>query len=84
MGASRRCLLWAALIGLGLGQAGAFAQNLLDLERRAEHGDAVRAMVMPALTDVSECPASLSRVRQIDLEDVLGREPVHIDTIDRL
>ncbi|ALL64356.1 Nucleoside-diphosphate sugar epimerase/dehydratase [Paraburkholderia caribensis MBA4] len=40
----------------------------------------VRAMVLPALTDVGEGQASLSRVRHIDLEDLLGREPVHIDT----
>ncbi|MBN3763270.1 nucleoside-diphosphate sugar epimerase/dehydratase [Burkholderia sp. Ac-20365] len=40
----------------------------------------VRAMVLPALTDVAEEQASLSRVRHIDLEDLLGREPVHIDT----
>src|ERR1700761_9341123 len=35
----------------------------------------VRAMVLPALTDVAESQASLSRVRHIDLEDLLGREP---------
>ncbi|AUT70300.1 polysaccharide biosynthesis protein [Paraburkholderia hospita] len=40
----------------------------------------VRAMVLPALTDVGEGQASLSRVRHIDLEDLLGREPVNIDT----
>ncbi|NIF76610.1 polysaccharide biosynthesis protein [Paraburkholderia sp. Cy-641] len=40
----------------------------------------VRAMVLPALTDVTEEQASLSRVRHIDLEDLLGREPVNIDT----
>ncbi|MBP0593878.1 polysaccharide biosynthesis protein [Paraburkholderia sp. LEh10] len=40
----------------------------------------VRAMVLPALTDVGEGQASLSRVRHIDLEDLLGREPVQIDT----
>jgi FlaA1/EpsC-like NDP-sugar epimerase len=40
----------------------------------------VRAMVLPALTDVGEGQASLSRVRHIDLEDLLGREPVYIDT----
>ncbi|CAG9213180.1 Capsular polysaccharide biosynthesis protein CapD [Paraburkholderia sabiae] len=40
----------------------------------------VRAMVLPALTDMTEGQASMSRVRHIDLEDLLGREPVHIDT----
>ncbi|WP_080437985.1 polysaccharide biosynthesis protein [Burkholderia ubonensis] len=40
----------------------------------------VRAMVLPALADVAQGQASLSRVRQIDLEDLLGREPVSIDT----
>ncbi|MEX3931229.1 polysaccharide biosynthesis protein [Paraburkholderia phymatum] len=40
----------------------------------------VRAMVLPALTTVSEGQAFMSRVRQINLEDLLGREPVRIDT----
>nr|WP_086909627.1 nucleoside-diphosphate sugar epimerase/dehydratase [Paraburkholderia hospita] len=40
----------------------------------------VRAMVLPALTTLTQDQASLSRVRQIDLEDLLGREPVKIDT----
>ncbi|BCF89408.1 polysaccharide biosynthesis protein [Paraburkholderia largidicola] len=40
----------------------------------------VRAMVLPALTALTGGQASLSRVRHIDLEDLLGREPVHIDT----
>ncbi|MFM0498150.1 polysaccharide biosynthesis protein [Paraburkholderia caledonica] len=40
----------------------------------------VRALVLPALTAVSEGQAFLSRVRQIDLEDLLGRDPVMIDT----
>jgi FlaA1/EpsC-like NDP-sugar epimerase len=40
----------------------------------------VRAMVLPALTELTQDQASLSRVRQIDLEDLLGREPVNIDT----
>jgi FlaA1/EpsC-like NDP-sugar epimerase len=39
----------------------------------------VRAMVLPALTLVPG-QAVLSQVRQIDLEDLLGREPVSIDT----
>jgi FlaA1/EpsC-like NDP-sugar epimerase len=43
-------------------------------------GAGVRAMVLPALTTLSEGQAFLSRVRQIDLEDLLGREPVTIDT----
>ncbi|MCC8391794.1 polysaccharide biosynthesis protein [Paraburkholderia sp. MMS20-SJTR3] len=40
----------------------------------------VRAMVLPALTDMAGGQASLSQVRNIDLEDLLGREPVWIDT----
>jgi FlaA1/EpsC-like NDP-sugar epimerase len=40
----------------------------------------VRAMVLPALTSLTEGQAFLSRVRQIDLEDLLGRDPVKIDT----
>jgi FlaA1/EpsC-like NDP-sugar epimerase len=39
----------------------------------------VRAMVLPALTAVTEGQAFLSRVRQIDLEDLLGRDEVKID-----
>ncbi|MFL9865260.1 nucleoside-diphosphate sugar epimerase/dehydratase [Paraburkholderia fungorum] len=40
----------------------------------------VRAMVLPALTALTQGQAFLSRVRQIDLEDLLGRDPVKIDT----
>ncbi len=40
----------------------------------------VRAMVLPALTTLTQGQAFLSRVRQIDLEDLLGRDPVRIDT----
>ncbi|MFM0011350.1 polysaccharide biosynthesis protein [Paraburkholderia sediminicola] len=40
----------------------------------------VRAMVLPALTPLTEGQGFLSRVRQINLEDLLGREPVKIDT----
>ena len=40
----------------------------------------VRAMVLPALTTLTQGQAFLSRVRQIDLEDLLGRDPVKIDT----
>ncbi|MFP3565455.1 polysaccharide biosynthesis protein [Paraburkholderia sp. SIMBA_030] len=39
----------------------------------------VRAMVLPALTALTQGEAFLSRVRQIDLEDLLGRDPVKID-----
>jgi len=40
----------------------------------------VRAMTLPALTPLTQGQAFLSRVRQIDLEDLLGRDPVTIDT----
>jgi FlaA1/EpsC-like NDP-sugar epimerase len=40
----------------------------------------VHAMTLPALTPLTQGQAFLSRVRQIDLEDLLGREPVTIDT----
>jgi FlaA1/EpsC-like NDP-sugar epimerase len=39
----------------------------------------VRAMVLPALTTLTQGQGFLSRVRQIDLEDLLGREAVRID-----
>lgn len=41
----------------------------------------VRAMVLPALTTLTQGQAFLSQVRHIDLEDLLGREPVKIDTL---
>jgi FlaA1/EpsC-like NDP-sugar epimerase len=46
----------------------------------------VRAMVLPALAELAEGEAFMSRVRRIDLEDLLGREPVNIDTphVERL
>ena len=40
----------------------------------------VHAMVLPALTTLTQDQAFLSRVREIDLEDLLGREAVNIDT----
>lgn len=40
----------------------------------------VKAMVLPALTTLTQGQAFLSRVRHIDLEDLLGRDPVTIDT----
>ncbi|PXW23659.1 polysaccharide biosynthesis protein [Paraburkholderia caballeronis] len=40
----------------------------------------VRAMVLPVLTALTPGQAFLSQVRHIDLEDLLGREPVKIDT----
>ncbi|WP_118182389.1 polysaccharide biosynthesis protein [Paraburkholderia phosphatilytica] len=40
----------------------------------------VKALVLPALTEITQGQAFLSRVRHIDLEDLLGREPVKIDT----
>lgn len=42
----------------------------------------VRAMVLPALTALVPGQGFLSQVRQIDLEDLLGRDPVRIDTKD--
>ncbi|SAK76332.1 polysaccharide biosynthesis protein CapD [Caballeronia temeraria] len=39
----------------------------------------VKVMVLPALTPLTQGGNFLSRVRQIDLEDLLGREPVKID-----
>lgn len=40
----------------------------------------VRALVLPALATLDQGETTLSRVRQINLEDLLGREPVRIDT----
>lgn len=40
----------------------------------------VHAMVLPSLTALVPGRGFLSQVREIDLEDLLGREPVHIDT----
>ncbi|RAR60627.1 FlaA1/EpsC-like NDP-sugar epimerase [Paraburkholderia unamae] len=39
----------------------------------------VKALVLPALQALSSGQAFLSQVRHIDLEDLLGREPVRID-----
>lgn len=39
----------------------------------------VKALVLPALTDLTKGQAFLSQVRHIDLEDLLGRETVRID-----
>jgi FlaA1/EpsC-like NDP-sugar epimerase len=39
----------------------------------------VRSMVLPALTTLAQGDAFLSHVRQIDVEDLLGREAVKID-----
>jgi len=39
----------------------------------------VKVMVLPALSPLTQGQNFLSRVRQIDLEDLLGREPVKID-----
>ncbi|WP_392389442.1 polysaccharide biosynthesis protein [Burkholderia multivorans] len=40
----------------------------------------VRAMVLPSLTELPPGQGFLSQIRQIDLEDLLGREAVSIDT----
>jgi FlaA1/EpsC-like NDP-sugar epimerase len=39
----------------------------------------VKALVLPALTELTKGQAFLSQVRNIDLEDLLGREAVKID-----
>lgn len=39
----------------------------------------VKAMILPALSTVSNDEAALTRIRSIDLEDVLGRDAVMID-----
>ncbi|UDG82437.1 polysaccharide biosynthesis protein [Candidatus Vallotia cooleyia] len=41
----------------------------------------VRALVLPKLTTLTQGQAWLSMVRQINLEDLLGREPVFIDAL---
>ncbi len=43
-----------------------------------DHG--VQALVLPALTSLDEGKPFLSRIRSINLEDLLGRDPVSIDT----
>jgi len=40
----------------------------------------VKAMILPALSPLSDGQGALSQVRQIDLEDILGRDAVTIDT----
>jgi len=40
----------------------------------------VKAMILPALSTISNDEAALARIRNIDLEDVLGRDAVMIDT----
>lgn len=40
----------------------------------------VHALVLPALTAFTQDQGFLSQVREIDLEDLLGRDPVKIDT----
>lgn len=40
----------------------------------------VKSMVLPALTPLTQGQPFLTRVRQIDLEDLLGRDAVMIDT----
>lgn len=39
----------------------------------------VRALVLPALTPLTQGQAFLSRIRQINLDDLLGRAPIAID-----
>lgn len=55
----------------------------LDIQRRVATlcvRAGVQAMVLPALTPLTEGQAFLSRVRRIDLEDLLGRDEVKIET----
>lgn len=40
----------------------------------------LRALIAPRLDELGDAAFSLSKVRQISLEDLLGREPVTIDT----
>lgn len=40
----------------------------------------VKAMILPALSAISNDEAALARIRNIDIEDVLGRDAVMIDT----
>lgn len=40
----------------------------------------VKSLVLPALTPLTQGQAFLSRVRHIDLEDLLGRDAIRIDT----
>jgi FlaA1/EpsC-like NDP-sugar epimerase len=40
----------------------------------------VKALMLPALTDLTKGQGFLSQVRNIDLEDLLGREAIKIDT----
>jgi FlaA1/EpsC-like NDP-sugar epimerase len=43
-----------------------------------DHG--LKAMVLPSLTTLDEGMPFLSRIRRLDLEDLLGRDPVAIDS----
>jgi FlaA1/EpsC-like NDP-sugar epimerase len=80
--ATKEFYLYGGLVGqgkpvivLGAGNAGATLARELSRSRVG-----VRAMTLPALTPLTQGQAFLSRVRQIDLEDLLGRDPVTIDT----
>ncbi|MDD3352215.1 nucleoside-diphosphate sugar epimerase/dehydratase [Zoogloea sp.] len=42
----------------------------------------VKAMILPAIEDVMAGRVEYSAVRQVDLEDLLGRDPVHIHTAE--
>lgn len=38
-----------------------------------------RARILPAFSDIISCKVSVSQIRDIELEDLLGREPVSLD-----
>jgi len=40
----------------------------------------VRAQIVPSLNELAHGRVSVSRVRDVQIEDLLGREPVHLDT----
>ena len=42
----------------------------------------VKAMIVPALDDVMTGRVKFSEVRQVDVEDLLGRDPVRIDDVE--
>lgn len=39
----------------------------------------VRAQIVPSLDEIASGRVSVSRIRDVEIEDLLGREPVHLD-----